>query len=73
MNPIEKTGLTAVAEEAARKVIIQHLQLCPFAGLRIEERVRKIENNYARLIGFMLGSGLLSGATAAAVTHLLPH
>lgn len=61
-----------IAQEEARKVILQHLDLCPFANLRIEERVRNIEISYARLIGFMAGSGLLGGTAGALLTRILP-
>lgn len=50
---------------------MEHIGLCPFAGGHIDERVRKLENNYNRLIGFMLGSGILGGAAGAAVHQLL--
>lgn len=60
-----------IAAEEARKVILQHLSLCPFADLRIEERVRTIETNYARLTGFMLGSGVLGGAIGAGISKLI--
>jgi hypothetical protein len=61
-----------IAQEESRKVILQHLDLCPFANLQIESRVRNLEISYARLIGFMAGSGLLGGATGAMITRLLP-
>ena len=60
-----------IAAEEARKIILQHLSLCPFADLHIEERVRAIETNYARLTGFMIGSGLLGGAAGAAISKLI--
>jgi hypothetical protein len=62
-----------IAREEAERVILQHLSLCPFASLRIEERVRTIEGSFKLLIGLMLGSGLLGGATAAAITNLIAH
>lgn len=60
-----------VAEAAARQVVIEHLALCPFAGAKVEERVRGLETSFARLTGFMLGSGLLGGAAGAAVAKLI--
>ena len=60
-----------IAAEEARKVIMQHLALCPFANLHIEQRVRTIETNYARLTGFMVGSGLLGGAVGAGISKLI--
>lgn len=60
-----------IAQNEARKIILQHLDLCPFSGLRIEERVRKIETDYARLVGFMVGSGLLGGVAGATISKLI--
>ena len=60
-----------IATEEARKVILQHLDLCPFAGLKIEQRVRNLEVRFAMLTGLMMGSGLIGGATAAAITRLV--
>ena len=60
-----------IAQDEARKIILQHLDLCPFADLKIEERVRAIETNYARLTGFMVGSGLLGGAVGAGISKLI--
>ncbi len=56
-----------IARAVAERVIIQHLTLCPFAQLRIEERLRKVEGRFLLLIGFMVGSGLLGGAAGAAI------
>ena len=69
LPPITQTRL--IAEAAARQVVIEHISLCPFAGGHIDERVRALETNFARLVGFMLGSGVLGGAAGAAVTQLL--
>ena len=69
LSPIHQTKM--IAAEEARKVILQHLDLCPFAGLKIESRVRNLETRFATLIGVMLGSGLIGGATAAAITRLI--
>lgn len=60
-----------MAREEASKVILQHLDLCPFASLKIEERVRRIEGRFLALLGFMAGAGLLGGATGAMITRLL--
>ena len=59
-----------IAEAAARQVVMEHIRLCPFAGSKIDERVRTLETNFARLLGFMLGSGIIGGATAASLTKL---
>jgi hypothetical protein len=70
LTPVNTTRL--IAEAAARQVVIEHIGLCPFAGAKVEERLRNIETSFARLIGFMIGSGLLGGATGAAVAKLMP-
>jgi hypothetical protein len=71
MTTDEKIELHMLARDEASKVILQHLTLCPFAQLRIEERLRSIETNYARLTGFMIGSGLLGGALGAGISKLI--
>jgi len=64
-------GSRAIIREEARKVIKEHLILCPFAQLDIEERIRKQENRFHLLVGFMLGSGVLGGAAGAVVFKAL--
>jgi len=61
-----------IARTEANKVILQHLSLCPFAQLNIEERTRKLENRFSLLIGTMIGSGLIGGATSAAILRMFP-
>lgn len=70
LSPVNSTRL--IAEAAARKVVIEHIGLCPFSGMKIEERLRVVETNYARLIGFMVGSGLLGGVAGSVVAKLMP-
>jgi hypothetical protein len=70
LSPANATRL--IAEAAARQVVIEHIGLCPFAGAKVEERLRTIETSYARLIGFMLGSGLLGGVGGGIVARLMP-
>lgn len=60
-----------VARREAYAVIKDHLALCPFAKLDIEQRLRTVEINYARLVGFMAGSGILGGAAGGLLTRLL--
>ena len=48
-----------------------HIGLCPFAKQNVEDRLRILETSFAKLIGFMLGSGALGGATGALLSHLL--
>lgn len=59
-----------IARREAEKVILQHLTLCPFAQLNIELRMRKLENRFTLLIGTMIGSGLIGGATASVISKL---
>ena len=66
------TQTRLIAEAAARQVVIEHIHLCPFAGADVERRLREIETSFARLMGFMIGSGLLGGATGAIVAKLMP-
>lgn len=65
-----RTTTRLIAEAAARQVVIEHISLCPFMAGKIDERVRTLETGYARLIGFMVGSGALGGAAGAVVSEL---
>ena len=69
LMPLTTTRL--VAEAAARQVVIEHIGLCPFTGAKIEERLRTIETSFARLVGFMIGSGLLGGVAGVGLSKLL--
>lgn len=62
-----------IAREEANRIILQHLSLCPFAMDKVSERLRSVELSFSKLVGFMLGSGLLGGAAGAIVNHLWPH
>lgn len=70
-NPPDDDHLTMLARREAYQVIGEHLALCPFAVLRIEERLRVVEMNYAKLIGFMTGSGILGGAAGGVLVNFL--
>lgn len=61
-----------IARDEANKVILEHLALCPFARADVEERLRKVETRLATLIGLMVGSGVLGGATTFALSKLIP-
>ncbi len=63
--------LAMIARREAYDVIKEHLTLCPFAALHIEERIRNVEMNYAKLIGFMTGSGILGGAAGATIVNYI--
>ena len=79
-NDAEQEGITLsprnttrlIAEAAARQVIMEHVNLCPFAADRVGERLRQIEISFGRLVGFMLGSGLLGGLAGSIVAKLMP-
>jgi len=70
-DPPNNYNIRSIAGEEARRTILEHLALCPFAKFDIEERVRTIEKHYAALIGFMVGSGLLGGAAGALLSKAL--
>ncbi len=64
-------NIRLIVRDETNKLLLAHLQLCPFVSNQIENRTRGLEIKLARLIGFMIGSGLLGGASGAAVTKLL--
>lgn len=70
LRPVTQTRL--IAEAAARQVVIEHISLCSFATCKVDERLRTVETSFARLMGFMVGSGLLGGAAGAFVAKLMP-
>ena len=57
------------AREAARTVIEEHVKSCPI--VRIEQRVQVLESRFSLLLGAIIGSGALGGATAAGLMKLL--
>ena len=61
-----------IAEAAARQVVIEHISHCPFLADKISDRLRNLEISFGRLIGFMLGSGLLGGVAGSIVAKLMP-
>ena len=71
MEDNEATQLRAVARDEANKALLEHLRLCPFSTFQVETRLRGLEISYARLIGFMGGSGLLGGAVGAAIVQAI--
>jgi len=60
-----------IVRDETNTLIISHLQLCPFVANKIEERTRTVETALAKLIGFMIGSGLLGGITGAGISTLI--
>lgn len=70
LPPVNQTIL--LARQEAENVIQNHTRNCPFAALKIEERLRNLENRFAILIGLMLGSGIIGGYVGATLQHLIP-
>ena len=60
-----------VARDEANRAILTHLRLCPFAVDKVNERLRVMEMSFSRLVGFMLGSGLLGGIAGSIVAKLM--
>jgi hypothetical protein len=61
-----------LARDEISKALIAHLSLCPLAGQDVSTRLRNLEVSYARLVGYMIGSGLISGASIFALSKTLP-
>ena len=65
-----------LAREEAWRAINEHAEHCSFSTDDHSNRLRQVEISMGRLIGFMLGSGALGGATgglaAAAIKLLAP-
>ncbi len=70
-NPSQNGNIRLIVRDETNKLLLAHLQLCPFVGNEIEKRTRGLETKLAKLIGFMIGSGLLGGVSGAAVAKLL--
>ena len=61
--PLEKW-----AEDLMDRVLARHVASCPVAPrvALVETRTSKIELSFGKLIGYMIGSGLCSGASVIA-------
>ena len=61
------------AEELIERALARHIASCPVAPrmLEVERRAERIEVSFARLIGYMVGSGLLSGGAVVAIGKLV--
>jgi hypothetical protein len=53
------------------EAISSHENGCLFNLLEIEKRIRTMENRFFLMCGFMLGSGVIGGATGAGLIKLL--
>lgn len=71
MCEYDESEIKRLARDEFNALIQSHLNWCPFSHLKIEERVRIMENRLGILIGFMMGSGLLGGAAGALLSKLL--
>ena len=49
-------------------LLLSHLNQCPLIIGNIETRTRKLETSFAKLSGFMVGSGLLGGLSGAGLS-----
>jgi len=68
---MEPETIRLIAREEAEKILMTHINLCPFSKADVEKRMRGIENRFGILIGFMAGSGMLGGISGALFTKLL--
>ena len=70
-NRLDQNTVRLIAANEASKIIGTHLHLCPFAQLDIEPRIRTIEQRFCLLLGALLGSGIIGGATGATIAQWL--
>jgi hypothetical protein len=66
-----KTSYQPNLETTLARLIAEHRSECPFLSERISERLRATENRLYLLIGLMLGSGFIGGATAGVLQKML--
>lgn len=64
--------LRLIIRDELTKALKDHSGSCPLVSLGIEERTRKLETKIATIWGYAVGSGLVAGATGAALTRFLP-
>lgn len=60
-----------IARDEANKLLLSHLQLCPFVSNEIEKRTRTLEKGMARVIGFAVGSGLIGGVGSTVISKII--
>jgi hypothetical protein len=66
-----KAQVELIARDAANKAVDYHASNCGFTRENISNRLRISEISFAKLIGLMIGSGIFSGATISALSHLI--
>lgn len=52
--------------------IQSHEKRCLFAAVNIESRLRELENRVYFMVGLMIGSGILGGATGSLISRIIP-
>jgi len=57
--------LTDWVREIVRQAVAEHITMCPMG-----ERVQKLEMRASTLIGFMVGSGVISGGAVGLIAKL---
>jgi hypothetical protein len=70
LPPVNQTR--AIAAEEAYRAIHKHAQECSFAKEEISKRLRYVEISLARLVGFLIGSGVLGGIAGGLTAKLIP-
>lgn len=70
-QPPEPDHLRLIVRDEVSRLIRHHATLCAFSVDEHPRRLRNVEASYARLTGFMLGSGLLGGTAGAAIAKYL--
>jgi hypothetical protein len=60
-----------IARDEASKAILTHLKLCPLVDQQVATRLRCLELSFWKLVGFMIGSGLLGGCAGSLLTNFL--
>jgi len=63
--------LRLIIRDETNTLLLAHLKLCPFVGNEVEKRLRQVETNTAKMIGFMAGSGIFGGAAGAVLSKLI--
>jgi hypothetical protein len=66
----EIVNLRAIIREECTAAIRLHLAECPLNRVQVEPRLRTVETRLATLIGLVVGSGILGGATGAMAAKL---
>lgn len=63
--------LRLVIRDEVLKLIETHELRCPFTADEYPKRLRRLESNWATLVGLLIGSGVLGGAIGAQLSALL--